>query len=664
MSIKIDYSKFGLKKKYEIEKIISIYSLKDLDIFYCKKCFTEINKNIEGEIEILCKILEEKNVNVRKIIGFDFLCNKQFTQNEILKIEEDLNTIGVFSCGLGVQLINEILSNKIILTFSDTNPQSKNATSITGYHGIALGEEKCAACGECYLHLTGGICPIINCAKGLLNGPCGGAKDGKCEVSKEMDCGWIKIFERLKKQKREILKEINIRNYYNFDFSEKNKISKISVKERMENFFGGVHPLENKKNTESLKIENFPSPKYLYIFLSQHTGSPSIPIVKEGERVKLGQKIGEVSGFISSTIHSPVSGKVLSIEEKIHPVSGVPSKCIIIENNFSEEKFPNLKVYTDWENLKKDELIEIIKESGIVGLGGAMFPTHIKLRPPKPVDTLIVNGCECEPYLNCDNRLMIEYPEEILNGIKIVRKILDVKNVIIGIEENKPEAIENMSKVIKNDYIQLKILKTKYPEGAEKLLINVLTGRKVLSGLLPFDVGIIVLNVGTLFSIYKAIFDGIPLIERIVTISGEKTKRPGNFRIKIGTPIKDIFDFCYDIKEEFDNEYELKMGGPMMGIIQKSLDTSVIKGTTGYLLLKKQILLENECIKCGRCLEVCPMELKPLYFWYYGKNEIWGKLKEYNIFDCFECGCCEYICSSKLPILSFIKKGKKCLLQK
>ncbi len=224
MSIKIDYSKFGLKKKYEIEKIISIYSLKDLDIFYCKKCFTEFNKNIEGEIEILCKILEEKNVNVRKIIGFDFLCNKQFTQNEILKIEEDLNTIGVFSCGLGVQIINEILSNKIILTFSDTNPQSKNATSITGYHGIALGEEKCAACGECYLHLTGGICPIINCAKGLLNGPCGGAKDGKCEVSKEMDCGWIKIFENLKKiNKIELIKEYQ--NPLNYQLIEKGVIN-------------------------------------------------------------------------------------------------------------------------------------------------------------------------------------------------------------------------------------------------------------------------------------------------------------------------------------------------------------------------------------------------------------------------------------------------------
>jgi electron transport complex protein RnfC len=654
----LDYTKYRLKPKEELEELFK--EIDEIFIIWCKKCYKKFEEEVP-ECNELNDVLNNYQKKIIACLGIDFLCNSYLTKKKINElIESKIDIVGIISCGLGIQTVAKLIGNKKVIALSDTIPQSGNATSISGYHGIALEEEKCGACGQCYLEITGGICPIVECSKSLINGPCGGSKNGKCEVNPDKDCAWVKIYERLKKQKRNFSKEIKIRNYNKFTYGEKSKISFVSIENRKEGFYGGVHPLQRKEITENIPVEKFPSPEYLIVFLSQHTGLPAKPIVRIGERVKVGQKIGEIQGFISSSIHSPVSGKVISIEEKMHPSLLKMSLAIIIENDFLEEIDPSIKPFSDWENMKKEELIEIIKEKGIVGLGGAMFPTHVKLSPPKPVDTLIVNGCECEPYLNGDNRLMIEFSEEIFQGIKVVRKILDVENVIIGIEENKPLSIENMKKVVDSSII-VKELKTKYPEGAEKILIKTLLGRVVPDRGLPFDVGVVVLNVTTIFSIYQAIFKGTPLFERVVTVSGENCIRPGNYLIKIGTPLKNIVDYCFTQNLELDN-FKLYMGGPMMGIEQKNLDTSVIKGTTGYTLIRKSPVSfsrENECIKCGRCVDVCPMELYPLYYVFYGKREMWDECVNYNVKNCIECGCCEYICSSKIKILDFIKEAKK-----
>ncbi|HOK81072.1 MAG TPA: electron transport complex subunit RsxC, partial [bacterium] len=410
-------------------------------------------------------------------------------------------------------------------------------------------------------------------------------------------------------------------------------------------------------------IEEFPQSKYMFVFLSQHAGYPATAVVKQGERVKFGQKIAESSGLISAPVHCPVSGRVTAIEEKLHPTLLRKMPAIIIENDFSDERDDDIVSCSEWHSVPAEKLIELVKQKGIVGLGGAMFPTHVKFFPPKkPLDTLIVNGCECEPYLNADNRLMIEHPEEILQGIMLARKILGVNNVIIGIEENKPVAIENMKRAIgeKQGFI-LKELKTKYPQGAEKMLIRTTLGRRVPDGGLPLDVGVVVLNVGTVFAIYRAIVQGLPLVKRVITVSGE-FERQGNFEIRMGTPFKDILEFCKSKISENAQEYCLKMGGPMMGIIQTDPDSAVIKGTTGFVLAKKFFVdssEKNTCIKCGRCVDVCPMELYPLYYAYYGTRKMWEKCVEYGVKNCIECGCCQYICSSKIALVDLIKQAKR-----
>ncbi|MCM8809930.1 MAG: electron transport complex subunit RsxC, partial [Candidatus Omnitrophica bacterium] len=454
----------------------------------------------------------------------------------------------------------------------------------------------------------------------------------------------------------------DIRNYNVFSFDEKRKYIKENQERRKEGFYGGVYPADKKELTETIPLKTFPSSEKLSVFLSQHTGNPANLIVKVGDRVKKGQKIGQADGFISSTVHSPVSGKVISIEEKIHPVYQKPQLSIIIENDFNETLDPSVEPIINWDKLQKDKLIYLLKEKGIVGLGGAMFPSHVKLSPPRKVDTLIVNGCECEPYLNADNRLMIEQPESIIKGIEIVRSILDISNVIFAIEDNKKDAITSVGQVL-NKYsgIRLETLKTKYPQGAEKMLIKRTTGRIVPEGGLPFEVGVIVLNVSTLYSIYRAIYQGIPLIERYITVAGESAILPGNFLIKIGTNFLDILKTCFGL-DAIPSGYQLKMGGPMMGITQNDVTSSVIKGTTGILLLEKSVIdfsEENICIRCGRCVDVCPMELLPYYYAFYGSKRKWEEMKKYKVKNCIECGCCQYICPSKINLISLIKKGKK-----
>ncbi len=657
----IDYTKFRLKSEEELNETLS--GISSIFVIWCLKCYKEFQVVDEPECHDFQEYIKDKGIKIAGCVGQDFLCNNYLTEKKLAELPlNDADTIGVISCGIGIQYVAGLLEGKRVIALADSIPQSGNATSIVGYHGIALEQEKCAACGQCYLNITGGICPIVDCAKSLLNGPCGGAKNGKCEVNSNVDCAWEKIYQRLKKQGRKLLSEVEIRDYGKFKFDEKKKLSLSSQTRRKEGFYGGVYPLDKKEDTQNIAIETFPESQEVAIFLSQHTGSPAEALVKVGDKVKIGQKIAKSTGLVSSSIHSSVSGKVVSLKKRIHSSILKPLPAIVIENDGLDEFDSSVKPISDWETMSKESLIEILQDKGIVGLGGAMFPTHVKLSPPKPIDTLLINGCECEPYLNADNRVMIEYSEQIMKGISVVKKLLGVENVIIGIEENKPEALESLKKYAGN-LSKIESLKTKYPQGAERMLVKRLLGREVPKGGLPLDVGVVVSNVGTILAIYQAIFEGLPLIQRVITISGDDVVRSGNFLVKIGTTLNDIVNFCFKgDKEKLFGEYHVKMGGPMMGIDQVSLDSSVIKGTTGFTFLKKSPVESSEerkCIKCGRCVEICPMELYPLYYAYYGQKNMWNETIKYDVSNCIECGCCEYVCSSKISLLSFIKKAKK-----
>ncbi len=664
MEIKlIDYTKFRLKPAEEIYEVFN--RVERIFILSCAKCYQRFEKESGEEYDELLGLLKKDK---EKIIGhaqIDFLCNDLLSEKAISRLDlSGCDAVGVISCGLGIQFVAELLEGKSVYTLADSVPQSANTTSGIGYHGISLEQEKCAACGQCYLNLTGGICPVIGCAKGLLNGPCGGARDGKCEVDPSLDCAWVKIYERMANRGEKLmLGEVQIRDYSRPALNIKNNLSLLNKTLRNEGFYGGLHPLEEKQQTEHKAIVDFPEPEKAVIFLSQHTGKKAKSLVQPGDRVKVGQKIADADGFISSSIHSSVSGKIISIEERMHPVLQRGEMAIVIENDNKKTMDSSIKPHTDFKNLSRESLLDIIKESGIVGLGGAMFPTQVKLAPPKKVDTLLVNGCECEPYLNSDNRIMIEHPKEVLVGIGLLKKILGVSRVVVGVENNKAEAIMSLENVLKDSAVEMMRLNTKYPQGAEKMLIKRVLGREVPKGGLPFDVGVIVSNIGTILAIYQAVIQGIPLFQRVITISGENVKRAGNYRVRIGTPLKEVVDYCFNVDTEaLLTNYELKMGGQIMGIVQTSLDSSIIKGSSGLTLLKSspvQLSEDNNCIKCGRCVDVCPMELYPLYYAFYGKKKELGGANDYNVMDCIECRSCEYICSAKLPLLSFIKREKE-----
>lgn len=423
-------------------------------------------------------------------------------------------------------------------------------------------------------------------------------------------------------------------------------------------FRGGVHPPENKIQTENMAVEEVKAPKMLYVALLQHIGAPLDPIIAVGDRVLKGQKIADSQAFMSSPIHSPVSGIVKRIEDHVFPLMG-RIKTVIIEND-EQETWDELSKIEKWENVDRRTLLTMIREKGIVGIGGASFPTHIKLDPPADakIDTLLLNGAECEPYLNSDNRLMIENPEKIVNGIKIIKKILGVNRAIVGIEENKPEAIASMRKAVEGTGIEIAPLKTKYPQGGEKQLIKAVLDRQVPSGKLPSAVGVVVQNTGTAAAIYDGIVNGIPLIEKVVTVSGKGIINPKNVKIAIGTPFSYLLDYCGVNREVVD---KLVMGGPMMGMAQFSEEVPVIKGTSGLLALTKEETnpyKTRACIGCGKCVEACPMGLEPLMFARLAAFEQWEQLKEYSLMDCIECGSCAYICPANRPLTEAIKIGK------
>ena len=425
-------------------------------------------------------------------------------------------------------------------------------------------------------------------------------------------------------------------------------------------FRGGVHPPHHKEATEKLKVEKALDPEVVTIALQQHIGAPCEAIVKVKDQVKVGQKIGEAKAFVSAPIHSSVSGIVKKITKMKTPTG--EAECIVIESDGLNELHESVTPKGEIENLSAKELLSIVKEAGIVGMGGAAFPTHVKLSPPpdKKIDTIILNGAECEPYLTADHRLMLENPESVVHGLKAMMKIVDVHQAYIGIESNKPDAIECMIKATKDEpEIKVVGLHTKYPQGAEKQLIYACTKREVPSGGLPMEAHVIVNNVGTAAAISDVIKTGMPLIERIATITGKGIKEPKNLLIKIGTSFKEIIEQCGGYN---GTPGKLLMGGPMMGLAQYTDEIPAIKGTSGILILSPEearLPEPQSCIKCGKCVEICPAFLQPVYISAYALKGMNDKAEGYRALDCIECGSCSFICPSKRPLLHSIRVAKR-----
>ena len=425
-------------------------------------------------------------------------------------------------------------------------------------------------------------------------------------------------------------------------------------------FRGGIHPPDKKDLSKDSPIRPAKVPQRIVIPLSQHTGAPCKPLVSINQEVKKGEMIGEPGGFVSAPVHSSVSGKVVAIGEFPNPM-GKMVNSVVIEND-GKEDWTALKDSPDYANLLADELKEKIKAAGIVGLGGAAFPTSVKLSPPKekPIDTVIINGAECEPYLTADYRLMVEKPADIIEGLKILMKALGVNRGFVGIEDNKPEAIEKMEEAAKKQQnIEICSLAVKYPQGAEKMLIKATTGREVPPRGLPMDVKVVVQNVGTALAVFEAARYGKPLIERVVTVTGEGIHSPSNLMVRIGTLVSELINECGGFKGDTG---KVIAGGPMMGFALASLDVPVTKGTSGILVIPEEGVLHAEdfgpCIRCGRCIDICPMNLMPSLLSVFAEKGRYEDAKDYNLFDCFECGSCAFVCPSKRPMVQLIRLAK------
>lgn len=423
-------------------------------------------------------------------------------------------------------------------------------------------------------------------------------------------------------------------------------------------FLGGIHPYDGKDLAKDKASEKMPLPKELIVPLSQHIGAPCMPVVKIGDMVKRGQLIGTSPAFMHADIHAPTSGKVVKIEERSH--SGkIMATAVVIACDGEDKWATDLPLLRDWQAMSQAEILTAIQSAGIVGMGGATFPAHIKLKPAKTIDCLIVNGAECEPYLTADYRLMLEEPLKIVKGIKILQKLLGVTRAVIGIEDNKPDAISTLQEFCADTGIEVAALKTKYPQGAEKMLIKVITGRAVPMGGLPMDVGVVVQNVGTVAAITDAVVHGLPLTERLTTVSGDAIAEPKNLWVRIGTAYRDVIAYCGGFKEKPD---KLLAGGPMMGMAQFTDEVPVMKGTSGILALTKKITEhgpEMNCIRCGRCVKACPMGLVPSMLSILASRQDFSKCwDDYGLMNCVECGSCTYVCPAKRNIVQYIKTAK------
>ena len=425
----------------------------------------------------------------------------------------------------------------------------------------------------------------------------------------------------------------------------------------LKTFRGGVHPQGSKSYTMEKAIEVMPVPQRLVIPVSQHIGAPGTPVVTVGEQVKKGQLIAHNDAFITSAVHASTSGKVVDIG--VYPSSYKnESLAIVIESDGQDEWAEGLPLHRNWETMEIDKIHQIVRESGIVGLGGANFPSHIKVSygPEKKIDTFILNGAECEPYLNGDYRVMVEYTDRLVAGVKIAMKSLNVTRGIVGIEDNKPEAIRLMKEALKGTGVEVVAVPTKYPQGAERMLIKVLTEREIPSGKRHSDIGVVGMNVQTIYSVANAVINGVPLIERVVTVAGDAVAEPKNVLVRIGTSFKDVIDFCGGLSKTPE---KIINGGPMMGYAQGSAEVPIVKGVSGILALTKDALAggeEEACIRCGRCVEACPIGLVPSMLSVLGeRGKYEDAVEKYGILSCIECGSCAYVCPAKRNIVQYIR---------
>jgi len=437
-------------------------------------------------------------------------------------------------------------------------------------------------------------------------------------------------------------------------------------------FPGGVHPPERKELTEKTPIEPGPAVKQVTVLLSQHIGAGCEPTVKKGDEVKTGQKIGDSAAFISAAVHSPVSGKVKEISLQPHAVLGRGLGIVIdADTENSRPKQPNSnRFYKDFgaDKYSEQEIRDAVRGSGIVGMGGAGFPTSVKIEPDvkKPKEMMIINGCECEPYITCDYRLMLEWTDQVIAGAKLARKASGCQKVLIAIEDNKPEAIEVMADALRrdkqSDSMEVVCVRTKYPQGGERQLINSVLSKHVPTGGIPPMIGVVVLNVATVAAIAEAVVCGEPSTHRVVTVTGEAVDKPGNFYVPIGTRVGELIDFCGGVTEK---AAKVVLGGPMMGIAIADLTTPVTKTTNSITILTKDQIGKAKfqkrttpCICCGRCIEACPEHLNPTRIAHAVKYDLLDLAESYYMSACIECGCCSYVCPANIELAGLIKTGK------
>ena len=435
---------------------------------------------------------------------------------------------------------------------------------------------------------------------------------------------------------------------------------------RKGHFAHGVHPHYHKETTQGKAIKRLPFAPRLIVPVSQHIGAPAKPIVKVGEEVLRGQVIAEANGFMSVPVHAPATGVVSDIG-LMPSAAGPKTLAIVIDVYKGDSQQVRYSDPVTLERLSRDELLQRVQATGMVGLGGAAFPSHVKLKVPegKTAHTLVINGCECEPYLTCDHRVMLEDPEALLQGIRYVLNILGASKAIVGIEDNKADAAEAIKAKLKpDDPITVELVETKYPQGAEKMLLKSLLGIEVPAGGLPIDLGIVVNNVGTVAQLGKLLPQGEGLIERVVTITGSNIEKAGNYLIPIGTPVRFILEQL-GITAGHD---EIILGGPMMGMSLASLDVPITKGTSGLLIFKERTFIDQQgeqsgtvfpCIKCGRCVDACPMYLNPAQMgWLAGSREYGLMESDFHLNSCFECGCCSFVCPSNIPLVQYFRIAK------
>lgn len=435
---------------------------------------------------------------------------------------------------------------------------------------------------------------------------------------------------------------------------------------KLPTFWGGVHPPQNKDLTAGEKIEHYLPSGELVFPMAQNIGAPCAPVVAKGDRVLVGTRLGNNDAFVSAPILSSVSGTVKDVTLRM-TTPGTFENCVVIENDGLYEKAPEWTPMEDYENADPQEYLKRIRDAGIVGFGGATFPTAVKLSPPpgKEIKWLIVNGVECEPYLNCDNRLMLENADDVVKGLKLVLRLFPNAQGIIAIENNKPEAIKTMEEAVSRlgaDGIKVQPLAVKYPQGAEKMLIEALTGQEFVVTALPADVGCIILNVRTTHQIYRAIAHGEPAVTRVVTVTGDAIVTPKNVSVPLGTSVRELVDFCGGFKEQ---PVKILSGGPMMGVSMRSIDVPVVKGTSGILALtSKSAMLKpiTACLHCGKCVEACPMGLEPVVLDPLVGLRQYKRFEEEGGMNCIECGSCTYVCPAHRPLTQSCRDGKTTIM--